>query len=309
MSLVAQFLAYQTNERHASPYTLRNYAHALAEFEKYHHEAYSKDKNIENPKDNFHWATITPLHARDIVIELQRRLSRRSVHGRIAALRSFYRWAIRQGHLSANPFASIRLPRLGRTLPVFLTQGQMQRLLAAPGLRQKNGYSPALAARDELLLEILYGAGLRISELCNLKWTNVDFERGLLRIFGKGRKERLCPCGPVAITKLIEAQKLSTSFFVFPGRSQPHTGSAGGHLSPREVQSLLKTYLKAADLPLDLTPHKLRHTFASHMVNAGANLRTVQEMLGHQSLTTTQIYAHLTLGRIRESYAKAHPRA
>lgn len=291
MTLVDQFLAYHQNERLASPYTLRNYGHALREFERYYSQAYAKKLD---------WSAVTPLQARDTVIELQRVLDRRTVHNRIAALRSFYRWGVRQGHLKQNPFKSVTLPKAARKLPVFLTEAQMQKLLATPAQRQKAGLPQGQSARDELVLELLYGAGLRISELCQLAWTDVDFARGLLKVLGKGRKERLCPCGEVALKKLRAWQKLVAT---------AGSGPIFPRLSPRTVQLMLKETLRAAELPLNLTPHKLRHTFATHLVGRGANLRAVQELMGHKSLTTTQIYAHLTLGKVKEAYAKAHPRA
>lgn len=288
--LPSQFIAFQQNERLASPYTLRNYAHSLREFERYYGEAYSKKLN---------WSAVTTLQARDTVIELQRVLDRRTVHNRIAALRSFYRWGVRLGHLTHNPFKNITLPKAARKLPVFLTEAQMQKLLAAPSQRQANGHAENLSTRDELILELLYGAGLRVSELCDLRWQNVSYEQGLIKVLGKGRKERLCPCGEIAMSKLRAWQKLT-------GESE---GPVFPRLSPRTVQLMLKENLRAADLPLSLTPHKLRHTFATHMVGRGANLRAVQELMGHKSLTTTQIYAHLTLGKVKEAYQKAHPRA
>lgn len=290
MDLPTQFIDFQKNERLASPYTLRNYSHSLREFERYYTEAYSQKLN---------WSAVTPMQARDTVIELQRALDRRTVHNRIAALRSFYRWGVRLGYLKQNPFKNITLPKAARKLPVFLTEAQMQKLLAAPAQRHANGHAENLSTRDELILELLYGAGLRVSELCDLLWENVSYEQGLIKVLGKGRKERLCPCGAIAMEKLRLWQKLS-------GESEGHVFP---RLSPRTVQLMLKENLRTADLPMSLTPHKLRHTFATHMVGRGANLRAVQELMGHKSLTTTQIYAHLTLGKVKEAYAKAHPRA
>jgi integrase/recombinase XerC len=303
MDLVEQFLAYQRNERFASAYTLRNYGQSLKAFAKYYGEAYGNSTHPPLAISIF-WPSVTVMQARDYVIELQRFLERKTVHNRIAALRSFYRWGMRQGLLKMNPFKSVALPKLPKSLPIFLTEAQMERLLQAPLGRQMSGGSPAMCLRDSLLLELLYGAGLRVSELCSLRWEMIDWERGLLRILGKGRKERLCPVGSVALEKLQKYRASSNggNGFVFPGRSN-------GCLSTREAQKILKIYLAIAGLPSDLTPHKLRHTFATHMVNNGANLRAVQEILGHRDLSTTQIYAHLTLGRMKEVYQKAHPRA
>lgn len=296
--IVEEFIAYQRNERLASVYTLRNYSHAISEFARYFGEAYKKE---------IAWQNIELMQARDYVIELQRGLDRRTVHNRIAALRSFYRWGIKQGKWKTSPFKNISLPRLTRKLPVFLTEAQTERLLDSPKTREENGLPFARAHRDSLLLELLYGAGLRVSELCGITWENVDWENGLIRIFGKGRKERLCPPGEVAMKKLQDYKNANAiadnkNGFVFKN-------THGGKLNPREVQLLLKDYLKIAGLPSDITPHKLRHTFATHLVGRGANLRAVQELMGHKSPVTTQIYAHLTLGKLQDAYKKAHPRA
>ena len=292
--LAEQFLAYQQNEKFASRYTIRNYTHSLKEFEKYFGEAYKKE---------LVWASVSVPQARDYVIELQRVIERKTLHNKVAALRSFYKWGVRQGHFGSNPFKSVTLPKAAKKLPMFLTETQVEKLLDAPRQRQAEGAPAGVCQRDSLMLELLYGGGLRISELCNLRWAAVDWERGVLRIFGKGRKERLCPIGPVALDKLRDFKKVSSEGeFVFKARD-------GGAFGTTQAELLFKTYLKIAGLPADLTPHKLRHTFATHLVSHGANLRAVQELLGHKDLATTQIYAHLTLGKIKEAYKSAHPRA
>lgn len=289
---VQDFLDYLANQKAASHYTLRNYTHSLEQFQ----------KSLGNSVD---WSTVTLTQARDTVIELQRTLDRRTVHNRIAALRSFYRWGIREGRFANNPFRAVTLPKLPRRLPQFLSEGQMSQLLAAPAARAAAGAPPAECTRDRIILELLYGAGLRVSELTNLKWGSVNWQQGVLKVLGKGRKERLCPPGSVAMAALKEyynlcgSPELSTPIFVHNHRA----------ICPRTVQAMLKTYLKLADLPLELTPHKLRHTFATHLISNGANLRAIQAMLGHRSLSTTQIYTHLSMDKMQEAYAKAHPRA
>ncbi len=293
MNFVEEFLEYERAQRAASPYTLRNYSHALSEFARYHAQAYGHAPE---------WKTLSLDQARDYIIELQRAIGRRTLHNRIAALRSFYRWGVRQGHFHANPFKVVTLPKFPRKLPIFLTEAQMETLLKTPALRVQNGYPEPKAARDTLILELLYGAGLRISELCALRWEDVNFEQGLMRILGKGRKERLCPPGDIVLKKLSDYQKLTgTKKFVFENGDKT--------LSPLSVQQMLKGHLKFAGLPSDISPHKLRHTFATHMVGRGANLRAVQELMGHKDLSTTQIYAHLTLGKVKEAYQRAHPHA
>jgi len=183
----------------------------------------------------------------------------------------------------------------------------MTHLLNAPLSLWKDGKIGEFEAfRDSLILELLYGGGLRVSELCALRHGHIDLGQGVARVFGKGRKERLCPLGPVAIQCLklfVQRFELSAGlddFVVCPRNS--------GRLSPRDVQKLLKVHLGAAGLPLDITPHKLRHSFATHMLDNGADLRVVQELLGHANLSTTQVYTHVSIARLKEAHQQAHPR-
>jgi integrase/recombinase XerC len=293
---VREFLDYMANQKAASPYTLRNYGHALAEFQKYY---------AANDPDALDWGKISVGQARDTVIELQRTLDRRTVHNRVAALRSFYRWGVRGGAFKQNPFKAVTLPKLPKKLPIFLSERQVAALLEAPTEREKLGAAPAECRRDRIILELLYGAGLRVSELTALKWVDVLWEQQVLKVLGKGRKERLAPPGSVA----LEALKAYRADLGNPPDESYIFAHGGSHLTPREVQAQLKLYLKIAGLPADLTPHKLRHTFATHLISNGANLRAIQAMLGHKSLSTTQIYTHLSLDKMREAYTHAHPRA
>jgi integrase/recombinase XerC len=184
----------------------------------------------------------------------------------------------------------------------------MRALLNAPILLWQEGKIGEFEAfRDALILELLYGGGLRVSELCGLNHGQIDLEQGVARVLGKGRKERLCPLGPVATRCLglfIDRFKLSAELNVAVVCQRN-----GRRMDPRQVQKLLKTHLAAAELPLDMTPHKLRHSFATHMLDNGADLRTVQELLGHANLSTTQIYTHVSIARLKEAHKQAHPRA
>jgi integrase/recombinase XerC len=215
---------------------------------------------------------------------------------------------MRQGRVTKNPLVGLALPKLEKRLPQFLTEKQMKELLAGPQRLIENGSaSPFVAWRDRLAMELLYGAGLRVSELTGLNYGNIEADGAVARVLGKGKKERLCPLGKVAAAVLA---KWKTEYARDTGHDAPVlVDTAHRRLSDRSVQLMLKRYLALAGLPLDLTPHKLRHSYATHLLNAGADLRLVQELLGHASLNTTQVYTHVTVARLREVYNKAHPRA
>jgi integrase/recombinase XerC len=218
-------------------------------------------------------------------------------------LRSFYKFLIRRGQVSVNPLSTIRTPKQEKRLPKCLDLEQVQKLLDAPG------DADLLSARDKAMLEVLYSSGIRVSELVELETADLDLQEGVLRVKGKGRKDRLTPIGSQAIKALQRYFELRGN-----GTGQPMTGRVflnkhGEALSTRSVRRKLDKYLVAAGLDPGISPHTLRHSFATHLLNNGADLRSVQELLGHQSLSTTQIYTHLTTSRMKEVYDQAHPRA
>jgi integrase/recombinase XerC len=292
----ADFLAH---ERRYSRYTLRNYRQA---FEDFHRWLASEGRSAEA------FATLGPRETRDFVIEAQHRFDRRTLHNHVSGLRTFYRFWLRRGKVPRNPFAGVPLPKLEKRLPKFLTEEQMIRLLKGPQrLLENETLDPHTALRDRLAMELLYGGGLRVSELVALDYGAIDLDSGVARVLGKGRKERLCPLGRVAIAVL---KKFRQEFAPSAGPdSSVLVNPNGARMNVRAVQKMLKRYLALAGLPLDLTPHKLRHSYATHLLNAGADLRLVQELLGHSQLATTQVYTHVSVARLKEIYAKAHPRA
>lgn len=295
---IAPFLDWLLKERRYSPHTVRNYRHAIVGF-----MAWLRSAQIEaKPFDE-----LTRREMRDFVIEAQRQLDRRTLHLHVSGLRAFFRFWITRGRMMRNPFTGIPLPKLERRLPQFLTETQMRLLLLGPQRLLANESLDAFTAwRDRLVMELLYGAGLRVSELVALTYGAIDFDLGCARIIGKGGKERMCPLGRVALAVLDHWR---THFAVDTGRRAPVLVDAKQQpLGARFVQLMLKRYLALADLPLDLTPHKLRHSYATHLLNAGADLRLVQELLGHANLATTQIYTHVSMARLKEVHAFAHPR-
>lgn len=307
---VVAFLAHLETDRGASAYTRRNYGQALRGFARWH-----QDQRGSPPP----WRDLARDDFRAYLRFLGRSsLGRAAVQLRFSALRTFYRFLVRRGQLTRTPLRNLALPRPPRRLPKFLTTDQIPALLGAPmreleRLRQADPPpSREVEAeywRDAAILETIYSCGLRISELCGLRAEDVDWHEQQLRVRGKGKKERLVPIGAPAL-EAIRAywDRLDSA----PGGAEPvfraHAQSAGPVL-PRTVQGRLKRYLAAAGLDPALTPHKLRHSFATHLLDAGADLRSVQELLGHTHLVTTQVYTHLTTERLKRVYNAAHPRA
>lgn len=299
------FAGFLANERRYSAYTLRNYRQAFEDFHRWLQARAAGSRGFD---------ALTARDLRDWVIERQRgldglpRLDRRTLHNHASALRAFFNYWLRHGRVKRNPFVGVPLPKLEKRLPQFLTEEQMTALLTGPQrLLDNEGVDAFTAWRDRLAMELLYGGGLRVSELINLDYGDIDFSNGVAHVLGKGRKERLCPLGQMAMAVLKKfrgefARDFGVHTAVVVNRDQTR-------MTVRAVQLMLKRYLALAELPLDLTPHKLRHSYATHLLNAGADLRLVQELLGHASLATTQIYTHVSVARLKDIYNKAHPRA
>jgi integrase/recombinase XerC len=295
------FEDFLAKERRYSAYTVRNYRQAFEDFYRW----------LADPRVGLWSQGFDALEARamrDFVIEAQRRFDRRTLHNHVSGLRTFFKFWMSRGRLRRNPFLNVPLPKLEKRLPKFLTEEQMKLLLTGPQRLLKDGGIDAHSAwRDRLAMELLYGGGLRVSELVALDYGAIDLDSGVARVLGKGRKERLCPLGSVALDVL---KKFRAEFATDRGPTSPVLVNPNGRrMTVEAVQIMLKRYLALAGLPMDLTPHKLRHSYATHLLNAGADLRLVQELLGHSQLATTQLYTHVSMARLQEIYAKAHPRA
>jgi len=298
---IEAFLDHLTLERRLSSNTKRNYGHSLERFFRW----LSMDcEEPVNPKD------VTKVHARSYLIEAQANYSKRTLRNHVSGLRSFFKFCQTRGWKKANPFHNLILPKPDKPLPKFLTQEQMKNLLEQPKAKPEkkvNQGNEFMLLRDLMILELLYGAGLRVSELVGLDYGHLDGKRATVRVVGKGEKGRVCPIGQVALKTIGRFRK-------HHAKDSSHDSPIvinrrGGRLSVRSVQSMLKKYLRSAKLPDDLTPHKLRHSFATHMLDNGADMRTVQELLGHESLSTTQVYTHVSVSRLKKAHLLAHPRA
>lgn len=296
---IAPFLEFLAKERRYSPYTVRNYRNAVGSFFSWLRRDGDWTGSLES---------ITPLQVRGFLIESQRRLARRTLHNHVSGVRAFFRYALRRKWVEKNPLTGLVLPKLDKPLPRFMTEEQMTKLLQGPLLLLENESIDAFAAwRDRLMMELLYGGGFRVSEVVALNYGQIDFRSGVARVQGKGGKERLCPLGKAAMACL---ETFKSAHARRTGFSDPVlVNNKHERLYPRAVQLTLKRYLALADLPMDMSPHKIRHSYATHLLNNGAQLRLVQDLLGHANLATTQIYTHVSIERLKEVYRQAHPRA
>jgi integrase/recombinase XerC len=294
---VAQFLRYLAIERNASQLTIKSYREDLIDLADYLVDALGA--KVE-PKD------VTPRDLRGYVSALHdAEYAQSSISRKLASLRSFYRFAQRQKICDSNPAKPLRNPRAGRKLPHYLTTDEVGKLLVAPGKGDWMGL------RDRAILETMYSAGLRVSEVVGLNDADLDFSDEIARVRGKGRKERLAPLGRFAIDALKSYMPLREfSQKESKGREAPvFINRFGTRLTVRSVGRMLEKYIAALGLDSRTSPHTLRHSFATHLIDRGADIRSVQELLGHKSLVTTQIYTHLSTANLREVYSRAHPRA
>jgi integrase/recombinase XerC len=306
---IRKFLAHLATDRGASVYTQRNYSQALTEFACWH---------LGERKSAAAWKNLSRDDFRAFVRFLGRNnLSRAAVQLRFSALRTFYKFLIRHGAAESSPIKNLSLPKPEKRLPKFLTKQQMEALLIAPfellkiQKEKKVGrpISQIAALRDVAVLEMIYSCGLRVSELCGLRVEDIDWSEQIVSVRGKGKKERLVPVGKPA---LMAIQDYWNTFKQPPGGPSPVFFSETkkrAPLSPLQLSRRLKKYLSIAGLDPSLTPHKLRHSYATHLLDAGADLRSVQELLGHAHLITTQVYTHVTTERLKRAYDAAHPRA
>jgi len=288
---VQRFLTHLRGSRNYSAHTLRAYGADLEQFR----------RRLGDPEP----AAVDRNQVRAYLADLQDQgvLSRNTVLRKVSALRAFFRFLRSEGVMTQDPFCALPLPRKAAKLPKFLTESEIGELLGRAGPQQ----SPS-RQRDRAILELLYSSGLRRSELAALNVGDVDFVSGFVRVLGKGSRERLVPVGRTALACLREYLRQRG-----PGSSRGESplfvNCRGQRLTDAGVAFLLKVWLQRAGWLKPVTPHALRHSFATHLLNSGCDLRSVQEMLGHKSLATTQIYTHVSLEKLKEVYGRSHPRS
>jgi len=290
----AAFFEFMATERTASPRTLVNYRLALASYRDW------------KGGEGFSWRGAVADDFRDYLFTLMKQgLKRSTIRLRFAALRSFYKFLVLRRGLARSPVADVQLPKPERSLPVTLTRAQADELLELPLRLPLPKKTPAwLPARDAAILETFYSSGLRISELIGLDVKDIDFIGESIRVRGKGAKERIVPLGGPALAAI---QRYRREAVVTNGPL--FLSVRMRRITQQAVDLLLRKYIKHSSIPFAISPHKLRHSFATHLLDAGADLRSVQALLGHASLSTTQLYTHVTRERLKQAYDTAHPRA
>jgi integrase/recombinase XerC len=300
-NLIQQYAEHLRGERNYSPHTLRNYLSDLAQF----HEFLKRRGFCLGAGGNVEVGKIDVHVIRSYLASLGIDRKKSSVGRKLAAMKNFFRYLIAAHKIDKDPLLLIHSPKQEKPLPAFLSVDDVFQLLGA--VKIKNG----LDVRDRAILEVFYSTGIRVSELVGLNWADIDFQVEIVRVVGKGSKERIVPIGEIALQALRDygAEQRKRWQFACKGETAVFLNNRGERITSRSVARIVEKHLKLAGIPLRMGPHGLRHSFATHLLNSGADLRVIQEMLGHASLSTTQKYTHLNLDALTAVYDKAHPRA
>jgi integrase/recombinase XerC len=299
--LIQQYSEHLRTERNVSPHTLRNYLSDLAQFHQFLRErelCLDSTGNVDVGKVDIHIV-------RAFLAALTRDRKKSSIGRKLAALKGFFRYLVANKHIDKDPLLLIHSPKQEKPLPTFLSVDDVFQLLG--GIKIKTG----LDVRDLAVLEGFYSTGVRVSELVGLNWADIDFQLGIVRVVGKGSKERIVPIGEIALAALRDyAQEQRKKWNLScRGETPVFLNNRGERITTRSVARIVEKHLKQAGIQIRMGPHGLRHSFATHLLNSGADLRVIQELLGHASLSTTQRYTHLNLDQLTAVYDKAHPRA
>jgi integrase/recombinase XerC len=299
--LIAAYAEHLRHERHFSPHTLRNYLSDVEQF-----QAFLRARELCLDSDNKVDPQKIDLHViRSYLAALAKDRKKSSIARKLAALKKFFRYLIAARKIDRDPLLLIHSPKQEKPLPAFLSVDDAFQLLGAIKLKT------ALDVRDRAVLEVFYSTGIRVSELVGLTWSDIDFLLGIVRVVGKGSKERIVPIGEIAMQALRDyGQEQRKQWNVScKGETPVFLNNRGARITTRSVARIVEKYLKQAGITVKMGPHGLRHSFATHLLNGGADLRVIQELLGHASLSTTQKYTHLNLDALTAVYDKAHPRA
>lgn len=303
-AFIDRFIDHLRIERNASVHTLRSYA---ADLEQFRNFLISKELFINEKSGDVSVGKIDRLAIRAYLSHLFRECKKSSLARKIAAQRSFFRYLVAEGLLPQNPAEMVSTPKQDKPLPTFLPVDEVFSLMDAPD------HSTVWGARDRAILEVLYSCGIRVSELVGLSDGDADYFLGILKVYGKGGKERIVPIGEKAVKALQQYLPLRDGVLAhrnLPGPKSPFfINPRGGRLTSRSVARILQKHILRCGLLRKVSPHALRHSFATHLLDAGADLRSIQEMLGHVSLSTTQRYTHISVDKLMEIYDRAHPRA
>jgi integrase/recombinase XerC len=298
--LIDEYQQYLTHERNHSPHTLRNYLSDLRQFCGFVRAAAGKDHQGQDLLQR------VDVHlVRTYLARLAKGCKKSSIGRKLAVVKGFFRYLVREGHLKRNPLLGLAAPKQEKPLPPFLSVDDAFRLL---GIVQGTGH---LQIRDRAILEVLYSTGTRVSELVALNWGEIDFNLGIVRVVGKGAKERVVPIGETALGALRDYGREQRKRWSrrLRGEEPVFLNARGTRITTRSVARIIEKHLRAAGIAVQMGPHGLRHSFATHLLNGGADLRLIQELLGHASLSTTQRYTHVNLDQLTEVYDRAHPRA
>lgn len=308
--LEGNFLHYLQAERRYSSHTVEAYTGDLENFFNWLWEAYPEKEAVLDDEGRqadlrLDFGAISHTSLRLFVSHLNKRgYAKKTLVRKIATLKSFFRYLNKEGFIDANPMLTIISPKLDKTLPKFMYEYQVEALLSAPDTTDPIGL------RDRAILEILYGSGLRVSELTGLRLRDINMDYGTIQVFGKGNKERIVPIGSYGIRAIREYLEKGLPHF-HPAEGEDHLfyGVRGGKLGDRSVRLMLDRYVEDVSRTMNISPHTLRHSFATHLLERGSDLRVVQTFLGHESLSTTQIYTHISKSQLKKVYDQAHPRA
>jgi integrase/recombinase XerC len=299
--LIQQYAGHLRDERNVSPHTLRNYQSDLDQFRLF---LVARELALDG-EDNVIVGEIDVHVIRAYLASLTRDRKKSSIGRKLAVLKGFFRYLLTNHKIDKTPLLLIHSPKQEKPLPAFLSVDDVFQLLGSIKIKTH------LDVRDRAALEVFYSSGVRVSELVGLNWADIDFQLGILRVVGKGSKERIVPVGEIALQALRDygAEQRKKWQVACKGETPVFLNNRGGRITTRSVARIVEKHLKQAGLQIKMGPHGLRHSFATHLLNSGADLRSIQELLGHASLSTTQRYTHLNLDQLTAVYDKAHPRA